>query len=87
MGNYKQALDYYNKALKINTKLNDRVILAKDHFNMSFPLYSMNKKKQALEHLYTAKTILFDLQNEYEYSYPLSKDVENRLSELEQSEK
>ncbi|MGN6614430.1 MAG: tetratricopeptide repeat protein [Candidatus Nitrosocosmicus sp.] len=60
MGNYKQALDYYNKALKINTKLNDRVILAKDHFNMSFPLYSMNKKKQALEHLYTAKTILLD---------------------------
>ncbi|MGN6709160.1 MAG: hypothetical protein ACTHKF_07425 [Candidatus Nitrosocosmicus sp.] len=45
MGNYKQALDYYNKALKINTKLNDRVILAKDYFNMSFPLYSMNKKK------------------------------------------
>jgi tetratricopeptide (TPR) repeat protein len=33
MGNYEQALNYHNKALEIDTKLNDIVVLAKNHYN------------------------------------------------------
>jgi len=47
----------------------------------------MNKKEKALEHLNIAKTILLDFQKETGYSHPLLKDVENRISSIEQDKK
>ena len=80
-------MEYYNKALEINTQLNNRVEIARDHYQMSFPLYNINKKDEALEHLSTARTILLDFQKETGYSHPLLKDVENRISYLKQDKK
>jgi tetratricopeptide (TPR) repeat protein len=87
IGDYEQALEYYNKALEIDTDLNDRVGLAKDNYNMSFPLYRMNKKKETIEHLSIAKTILLDFKKETGYSHPLLKDIEDRMSSLNQDKK
>jgi tetratricopeptide (TPR) repeat protein len=64
MGDYSKALEYHNKALEINTGLNNRVGLAGDNYNISFPFYNMNKKKEALEYLSIAKTLLLDLEKE-----------------------
>ena len=86
MGNYEQALEYHNKALAIDTELNDRVALAKDYYNLSFPLYAINeKRKEALQHLSNAKTILLDFEKETGYSHPLLKDIEDRISYLNQN--
>ncbi len=83
-GNYEQALKYHNKALEIHIELNNKVELTKDHYSISFPLYRMNKKDEALDHLSIAKTILLDFQKETGYSHPLLKGVEDRLTELKQ---
>ena len=87
MGQYEQALGYYDKSLEIDTELNNRVEMAKDHYGMSFSLHNMNQKKEALQNLTTAKTILLDFQKETGYSHPLLKVVESRISKLEQDNK
>ncbi len=84
MGEYEQALEYYNKAVEIDTDLNNRVRMAKDYHSLNFPLYRMNKKEEALDYLSIAKTILLDFHKETGYSHPLLKDVEDRISSLNQ---
>jgi tetratricopeptide (TPR) repeat protein len=80
---HKQALEFYDKGMEIYKQLNNKVEIARNHYQMSFPLYHMNKKDEALEHLSTAKTILLDFEKETGFSHPLLKKVENRLTELE----
>ena len=81
------SLEYHNKALEINTEQNNRVRMAKDYYSLNFPLYRMNRKEEALDHLSIAKTILLDFHKETGYSHPLLKDVEDRLAELKQDKK
>lgn len=52
---------------------------------MSFTLYRMNKKKQALKHLSIARTILSEFEKDTEYRHPLLKDVEDRISSFDQN--
>ncbi len=80
MGEYPQALEYYNKALEIDKDLNDRVRLARDNYNISFPFYKMNKKKEALESLSIVKILLLELEKETGYRHPLIKNIEDRIS-------
>jgi len=49
MGNNEQALEYYNKALAIDTELNDRVGLAADYGNIGVVYYKMYNYDQSLE--------------------------------------
>ncbi len=79
MGDYPKALEYHNKALEIDKGLYDRVNMASDYYNLSFPIYKMNEILKALDHLTTGQGILTKLRNETGYSYPLLKDIEERI--------
>lgn len=46
---------------------------------MSYPLYMMDKKKDAYEFLAFAKTILSEFEKGTGHSHFLLKDVENRI--------
>jgi len=84
-GEFEQALDYHEQALVIYKEINDKARMAKEYYNMSFPLYAKNKESnEALQHLNIAKTILLDSQKQTGYSHPLLKEVEDRISFIEQ---
>jgi tetratricopeptide (TPR) repeat protein len=85
MRDYPQALEYHKKALEINSELNYEMDIAKNHYNLSFPLDKMNKKKEALKHLHIAKTMLLEFEKRTGYLDPLLKDVEDRILYIEQN--
>ncbi len=87
LGSCYRALEYHKKALEINTEIIDKSEMAKDLYNISFPLYSMGKKEEALKHLFTAKAVLLDFEKETGYSHPFLKNVEDRISYLERDKK
>ena len=43
MDNYQEALDSFNKALKIHEELNDKMGMANDYHNISFVLFFYKK--------------------------------------------
>jgi hypothetical protein len=62
--------------LKIVRKLNDRVALAEEYYNISFVL-SRTNKDEALKSLYTALTIVDEFERENGYSHPFMERVYN----------
>ena len=50
MDKYEQVLQYYNKALDIDTELNDRVGLALGYWRIASAFEKINKNKDALEY-------------------------------------
>jgi tetratricopeptide (TPR) repeat protein len=81
MGNYHEALDSYNNALKIHGELNDRVGMANDYYNISFVL-SETSKEEALKSLNNALTILQEFERVKGYRHPLMDRVNSRISDL-----
>jgi tetratricopeptide (TPR) repeat protein len=81
MGKNQEALDCYNKALKIHGEINDRVGIARDYYNISFVL-SKTSKDEALKSLYNALTILREFERENGYRHPLMDGLNNRISYL-----
>jgi|GraSoiStandDraft_46_1057282.scaffolds.fasta_scaffold1021653_2 tetratricopeptide (TPR) repeat protein len=79
MGNYKEALEYHNKALDIDKQLNDRVNMAEDHYNIDSLLLKTDNKKEALESLSNSlMIILLELENETGYHYPLIEELKKK---------
>ena len=83
MGKHREALDSYNKALKIDEELNDRLGMANIHYNISLVL-SKTSKDEALKHLNNALTILQEFERENGYRHPLTEKVNSRISYLKE---
>ena len=63
LGNYKKALEYHEKALEIDTKLDDKVGIGNDYTNIGIAYRGLGDYKKALEYYDKAESIHIDHDN------------------------
>ena len=80
MKDYHKALEHFEESLQIEKKLHNISEVARNYYEMSLPLYAIDKKKDALESLYTAREQLIKFEKNTGYRHPLLKDVVDRIS-------
>jgi tetratricopeptide (TPR) repeat protein len=89
LDNLQQSLNYMQKALDIDRELNDSARLAEGYRNIGLVYGNMCNHEQALEYYNKALEIDTELNDKVkiarDYYSPLLKDVEDRISKLEQN--
>ena len=76
MCNYKEALEYYNKALEIDKEIDDRVGVAKDYSGIGSVLDDMGDYKE----------FALTIENQFNFSAPKKPFVGNLLRRASSSE-